>query len=53
MEVVSLIYGRAFSETLTRAKFEELKMDLSREALKPIQKVLEDAGFLRGIFEKF
>ena len=35
--------GEDFSETLTRAKFEELNMDLFRGTLKPVQKVLEDA----------
>ena len=34
MEVESLFEGEDFSETLTRAKFEELNMDL-----KPVQKV--------------
>lgn len=45
MEVESLIDGIDFSETLTRDKFEELNMDLFRGTLKPVQKVLEDAGF--------
>merc|ERR1719402_631572 len=35
--------GEDFSESLTRAKFEELNMDLFRGTLKPVQKVLEDA----------
>merc|ERR1711893_306518 len=35
--------GEDFSETLTRAKFEELNMDLFRSTMKPVQKVLEDA----------
>ncbi|KAE9551984.1 hypothetical protein FO519_004808 [Halicephalobus sp. NKZ332] len=43
VEVESLIDGDDFSETLTRAKFEELNMDLFRGTLKPVQKVLEDA----------
>jgi len=43
VEVESLIDGEDFSETLTRAKFEELNMDLFRGTLKPVQKVLEDA----------
>merc|ERR1719234_1408300 len=34
--------GEDFSETLTRAKFEELNMDLFKGTLKPVQKVLED-----------
>lgn len=45
LDVESLIDGIDFSETLTRAKFEELNMDLFRGTLKPVQKVLEDAGF--------
>merc|ERR1711890_219725 len=43
VEVESLFEGEDFSETLTRAKFEELNMDLFRGTLKPVQKVLEDA----------
>ncbi|KAF1656763.1 UNVERIFIED_CONTAM: Heat shock 70 kDa protein C, partial [Eudyptes robustus] len=43
VEIESLIDGEDFSETLTRAKFEELNMDLFRGTLKPVQKVLEDA----------
>jgi len=43
IEVESLIDGIDFSETLTRAKFEELNMDLFKGTLKPVQKVLEDA----------
>lgn len=43
IEVESLFDGEDFSETLTRAKFEELNMDLFRSTMKPVQKVLEDA----------
>ena len=43
VEIESLIGGTDFSETLTRAKFEELNIDLFRNTLKPVQKVLEDA----------
>lgn len=43
VEVESIMDGEDFSETLTRAKFEELNMDLFRGTLKPVQKVLEDA----------
>ncbi|EFP07648.1 CRE-HSP-4 protein [Caenorhabditis remanei] len=42
-QIESLYDGEDFSETLTRAKFEELNMDLFRATLKPVQKVLEDA----------
>jgi len=47
VEVESLIDGEDFSETLTRAKFEELNMDLFRGTLKPVQKVLEDADLAK------
>jgi len=43
IEIESFFEGEDFSETLTRAKFEELNMDLFRSTLKPVQKVLEDA----------
>jgi len=43
VEVESMFEGEDFSETLTRAKFEELNMDLFRSTMKPVQKVLEDA----------
>merc|ERR1712066_213775 len=42
VEVESLFEGEDFSETLTRAKFEELNMDLFRSTMKPVQKVMED-----------
>merc|ERR1712242_563728 len=47
VEVESLFEGEDFSETLTRAKFEELNMDLFRGTLKPVQKVLEDADMTK------
>merc|ERR1712176_1249057 len=43
IEIESFFEGEDFSETLTRAKFEELNNDLFRGTLKPVQKVLEDA----------
>merc|ERR1712023_609046 len=42
IEIESFYDGEDFSETLTRAKFEELNNDLFRGTLKPVQKVLED-----------
>jgi len=47
VEVESLYEGEDFSETLTRAKFEELNMDLFKGTLKPVQKVLEDADLTK------
>lgn len=43
IEIESFFDGEDFSETLTRAKFEELNMDLFRSTMKPVQKVLEDS----------
>jgi len=43
IEIESLFEGEDFSEVLTRAKFEELNMDLFRSTMKPVQKVMEDA----------
>ncbi|KAI6209872.1 Heat shock protein 70-C [Aphelenchoides besseyi] len=43
VEVESLYDGQDLSETLTRAKFEELCIDLFKSTLRPVQKVLEDA----------
>merc|ERR1712154_662421 len=47
VEVESLYEGEDFSETLTRAKFEELNMDLFRSTMKPVQKVLEDSDLTK------
>ncbi|KAL5484596.1 hypothetical protein EMCRGX_G021123 [Ephydatia muelleri] len=44
IEIESFFDGEDFSETLTRARFEELNMDLFRSTMKPCQQVLEDAG---------
>jgi heat shock protein 5 len=43
IEIESFFEGEDFSETLTRAKFEELNMDLFRSTMKPVAKVMEDA----------
>uniref|UniRef100_A0A0A9XXX1 Heat shock protein SSA1 n=1 Tax=Lygus hesperus TaxID=30085 RepID=A0A0A9XXX1_LYGHE len=43
VEVDSLVEGFDFSEKVTRAKFEELNMELFKNTLVPVQKVLEDA----------
>jgi len=44
IEIESFFDGEDFSETLTRARFEELNMDLFRNTLKPLEKVLADSG---------
>merc|ERR1712142_794954 len=43
IEIESFFDGDDFSETLTRAKFEELNVDLFRSTMKPVQKVLDDS----------
>jgi heat shock protein 5 len=43
VEVDSLVEGFDFTEKITRAKFEELNMDLFKGTLIPVQKVLEDS----------
>lgn len=43
IEIDSFAEGIDFSETLTRAKFEELNMELFKKTLKPVQQVLDDA----------
>jgi endoplasmic reticulum chaperone BiP len=43
IEIESFHDGKDFSETLTRAKFEELNMDLFKKTLKPVEQVLKDA----------
>ncbi|KAJ7078855.1 heat shock protein 70 family [Mycena belliarum] len=44
LEIESFEGGHDFSETLTRAKFEEINMDLFRKTMKPVERVLKDAG---------
>jgi len=43
LEIEGLVEGTDFSETLTRARFEELNLDLFKKTLGPVQKVMEDA----------
>jgi heat shock protein 5 len=43
IEIESYFAGVDLSETLTRAKFEELNIDLFRKTLDPVKKVLDDA----------
>ncbi|ODV94245.1 hypothetical protein PACTADRAFT_51118 [Pachysolen tannophilus NRRL Y-2460] len=44
IEIDSFVDGIDFSETLTRAKFEELNIQLFKNTLKPVEQVLKDAG---------
>ncbi|XP_078334599.1 endoplasmic reticulum chaperone BiP-like [Crassostrea virginica] len=42
IEIEALFNGEDFSQTLTRAKFEEINLDLFRSTLKPVKQVLKD-----------
>lgn len=44
IEIDGFFEGNDLDETLTRAKFEELNMDLFRKTMKPVEQVLKDAG---------
>ncbi|UKZ80946.1 78 kDa glucose-regulated protein [Trichoderma virens FT-333] len=44
IEIEAFFEGNDFSETLTRAKFEELNNDLFKKTLKPVEQVLKDAN---------
>merc|ERR550537_17469 len=44
VEIEALYDGVDFSETLTRARFEELNADLFKNTLQPVKKVMEDSG---------
>ncbi|KAF8596605.1 heat shock protein 70 [Ceratobasidium sp. AG-I] len=44
LEIESFENGNDFSDTLTRAKFEELNIDLFRKTMKPVEQVLKDSG---------
>jgi len=48
LEIESLMEGTDFSETLTRARFEELNLDLFKKTLGPVQKVMEDADMSKS-----
>merc|ERR1719327_1512336 len=43
LEIEELAEGYDLSETLTRARFEELNTDLFKKTMGPVQKVMEDA----------
>merc|ERR1740138_761279 len=44
IEIESFFEGEDFSETLTRARFEELNNDLFRKTMGPVKKAMEGAG---------
>ncbi|KAI3634376.1 hypothetical protein MIR68_007980 [Amoeboaphelidium protococcarum] len=48
VEIENLFDGKDLSETLTRAKFEELNNDYFKKTLKPVERVLKDAGLKKS-----
>jgi len=48
VEIEGFFDGADLSETITRAKFEELCMDLFKKTLTPVEKVLEDASIKKS-----
>lgn len=48
VEIDSLFEGIDFYTSLTRARFEELNMDLFRKCMDPVEKVLRDAQVDKG-----
>ncbi|KAJ1494566.1 putative heat shock protein, partial [Baffinella frigidus] len=47
VEVEGIKNGKDLSERLSRAKFEELNLDLFKKTLTPVQNVLRDAGMAK------
>merc|ERR1711871_1822327 len=48
IEIESFCDGKDLSEPISRAKFEELNMDLFKKTLQPVQKVSDDSGFKKN-----
>ncbi|CAE7625833.1 BIP5 [Symbiodinium microadriaticum] len=48
LEIEALYDGTDFSETLTRARFEELNADLFKNTLGPVKQVLDDSGLKKN-----
>jgi len=48
IEIESFFDGVDLSETITRAKFEELCMDLFKKTLGPVERVLDDSGLKKN-----
>jgi len=48
IEIESFFDGQDFSESLTRARFEEINMDLFKKTIGPVKQVLDDAGLKKN-----
>ncbi len=48
LEIDELDEGFDYKDSLTRAKFEELNMDLFKKTMEPVEKVMADSGFKKS-----
>jgi len=48
IEIEELVEGLDFKESLTRAKFEELNIDLFKKTMEPVEKVMTDGGMKKN-----
>jgi heat shock protein 5 len=48
LEIEELVEGLDLKEPLTRAKFEELNMDLFKKTMEPVEKVMTDGGMKKS-----
>jgi heat shock protein 5 len=48
LEIEELVEGLDFKDTLTKAKFEELNMDLFKKTMDPVEKVMTDGGMKKS-----
>jgi len=48
IDIENFFEGTDFSESLSRAKFEELNIDLFKKTLGPVQQALDDAGLKKN-----
>merc|ERR1711998_74950 len=48
IEIEALVDGEDFSESLTRARFEEINQALFKSTLNPVKQVLEDGGLKKN-----
>merc|ERR1739848_590008 len=48
LEIEALFDGLDLSETLTRARFEEINADLFKNTLNPVKQVMEDGGMKKN-----
>jgi heat shock protein 5 len=52
IEIEDLYEGNDFSETLTRARFEELNSDLFKKTVGPLQIALDDSGLKKSAIDE-